>query len=137
MKEQLVTFETAKLAKEKGFDWVVFRTYHEDFPKEKAELQYDGDYDDAWIDEQNWNNWYEGHISAPTQTLLQKWLREEFGLIMWVQPCWEDDRSIEGYTFELVRDDKQGSLLGEDHDEFWDKFEDAFEAGLQKTLTFI
>ena len=91
MKEQLITFETAKLAKEKGFDWATDKHYEnsltesineEDgksgpFGWEKGEINLQSDY---FI-----NNWKECDLSssswylcsAPTQSLLQKWLREE------------------------------------------------------------
>lgn len=51
MKEQLISFETAKLANEKGFkfDW---------------QINFDI-FDDSLF------------INSPTQSLLQKWLREE------------------------------------------------------------
>ena len=72
MKETLITFETAKLAKEKKFDVPVKKAYH----------QYKG-YSDMKVNsfkigKSNHNalngNCY--NTSAPTQSLLQKWLRE-------------------------------------------------------------
>ena len=63
--ESICTYEVAKLAKEKGFDWICphyFRTKNKDlfrvFPCED------------WSD-------IEDRINAPTQSLLQRWLREE------------------------------------------------------------
>ena len=67
MKDELVTFETAKLAKEKGYDWEVFKMYGtQDIPQLETF--------DAGI-----------HImwklnKAPTQSLLQRWLREKHGI---------------------------------------------------------
>ena len=67
MTEKLISYETAKLAKEKGFDWPVNRTYN------KSEKLDDFDEYDASLSNYNeWNNF----TSAPTQSLLQKWLRE-------------------------------------------------------------
>ena len=63
--DEICTYEVCKLAKEKGFDWICphyFRTKNKDlfrvFPCED------------WSD-------IEDRINAPTQSLLQRWLREE------------------------------------------------------------
>ena len=66
LKEDIVSFETAKLAKEKGFifngrtnDWLqTTLPYHEDGTR-------------------NIGTHYEDYIGAPTQSLLQKWLRDK------------------------------------------------------------
>ena len=67
MQEQLISFETAKLAKEKEFDLEVqAMTAGENYPvifNPREESPY------------NWNS-REGY-SIPSQSLLQKWLREE------------------------------------------------------------
>lgn len=63
MEETLVTFETALLAKEKGFSWATTYEYGKD------ECFYSRDYIPH-----DYN--IRGLISAPTQSLLQKWLRE-------------------------------------------------------------
>jgi len=100
MKEQLVTFETAKLAKEKGFDISTHSYYFEDNKfKENSIKGTNGYYGDEYefnLSEfnENWNDkWLtkkdgdrcfgcskqQGYLetfSAPTQSLLQKWLRE-------------------------------------------------------------
>jgi hypothetical protein len=72
MKEQLITFETAKLAKEKGFN----------IPTKKAYKEYKGvqfkTVNEFKVKKYNHNNLNGNclNISAPTQSLLQKWLRE-------------------------------------------------------------
>lgn len=63
MREQLILIETARLAKEKGFGWETFR-YYED----------DGHLSNFWGNN-NYNRIPDA-FSAPTQSLLQKWLRE-------------------------------------------------------------
>ena len=64
MKEELITFDTAKLAKEKGFnDTETYVSYHYCISSKEAVL--DGD-----------RLFKEIYIPAPTQSLLQKWLRE-------------------------------------------------------------
>jgi hypothetical protein len=82
MKEQLIEFKTAKLAKEKGFDI-------------KVETFYMGDSEDNFLHnagkKDNWNNrkciFNESELSddysAPTQSLLQKFIWEKYSI--WVQ----------------------------------------------------
>lgn len=69
MSETIISFETAKLAKEKGFDWEVRSSF------------YKMTFEDTWRNNTDENsklkNWNIGeYISRPTQSLLAKWLRE-------------------------------------------------------------
>lgn len=76
MRDQLISFEVAKLAREKGFDQSTYAYYNPEgrrFGTPTPNLS-----DPMWLeiffrDE----NYYEDQFSAPTQALLQKWLREE------------------------------------------------------------
>lgn len=71
MKEISVKFETARLAKEKNFDWSCNNAYdlsgnlgnYYDIVEESPFEENDVDYDSL-------------RYSAPTQSFLQKWLRE-------------------------------------------------------------
>ena len=63
MKEQLINFETAKLAKEKGVKLDINGLYWEDGSYDSGE--------NALVYEE-----FQDVMSAPTQSLLQKWLRE-------------------------------------------------------------
>ena len=69
--EQIISLETAKLAKEKGFDWdnVCFcdREYMEGFDEAHSCTAHP--YHEGVEEKEVWK--------APTQSLLQKWLREE------------------------------------------------------------
>ena len=70
MEEQLISYETAKLAKEKGFDEKVYREYDKSgylrCTSTSAEVIL-GPYDELLKSTE---------YPAPTQSLLQKWLRE-------------------------------------------------------------
>ena len=94
MEEQLVKFETAKLAKEKGFDFPSARFYCTDgvvrfdpfsiFYLDEDEVD-ELEKDSILINDGRcivslWEdrNLTIGNILAPTQSLLQKWLREEY-----------------------------------------------------------
>ena len=75
--EDYVSFETAKLLKEKGFDVYVTSFY-----------DVDGKFS---IKESDWN-WNIGfRYSAPTIHMAMKWLREVQGLNVYVRTVWEDD----------------------------------------------
>lgn len=63
MNEDIVSFETAKVAKEKGFNWSCVKHYD----KNGSIFM-----DDMSNDENDHDEY-----AAPTQALLQKWLREE------------------------------------------------------------
>ena len=71
MKEELITYETAKLLKEKGFDWETNRYYYlnelSDFDRYDASLENYNTSDQTATE----------FSSAPTQSLLQRWLREK------------------------------------------------------------
>lgn len=75
MKERLVLPQTAKLAKEKGFNQKVNFYYYQN--KDKFELD-NGDGDNEFICLNH--NEYDGYFSAPTQSQLQTWLRNEWDI---------------------------------------------------------
>ena len=73
MTEQLISFETAKLAKEKGFipsDGITCKSYLQDG---RVGYQTIWDLDLKYT-------CLEDHIIAVTQSLLQKWLREKYSI---------------------------------------------------------
>lgn len=125
MKEQLITFETAKLAKEKGFDLPTGIKYTKLW------------YNDGVLC--NWNTRLVDHIIAPTQSLLQKWLREEHNIQLCLVPTYGGSK-IEG---------KQTGWLCYtpfEDEEFNDKpsislsqytYEEALEKGLQVALKLV
>lgn len=68
MEEQLISFDTAKLAKEKGFLEDCrnsFTWYNTVKPMPCSTFR-------------DWNSFDKDWFSAPTQSLLQKWLREVY-----------------------------------------------------------
>jgi hypothetical protein len=127
MKEQLITFETAKLAKEKGFDIGTLQSY----------LSHQNTFCSENIDYNH--NKHSNRFSAPTQGLLQKWLREVHNIDVWSQPfvhqseltgkpCLPD----ESYSYFIYKD---GSWIIDKVD-FLD-WELALEKGLQEALKLI
>lgn len=80
MKEELTTFKTVQKAKEAGFDWLCRHAYQGD---RLVELPYyDGDgtglIHNNMLDNTTSGEIYE--VVVPTQSLLQKYLREEHGV---------------------------------------------------------
>lgn len=83
--EEICTYEVAKLAKEKGFDEYVEAFYAEGCDTAHSQGP------------EKWNE-YNGKYAAPTQSLLQRWLREEKGIIVEV---FVDDDSNMPLTYNI------------------------------------
>ncbi len=84
MKEQLISFETAKLAKEKGITFL-YSDYA--YTREGDKKRVSSLLSDVSVSEQTW-------FRAPTQALLQKCLRENKGLYIKIRSY----PMINGYT---------------------------------------
>ena len=117
MKEQLITFETAKLAKEKGFD-----------------SKYTEDYDTLGFVQQR--GILESHnlerVSAPTQSLLQKWLREVHNIYVLI----EIHDSAKWFYFQITYKTNEGVEYTVPSS-FYNTYEEALEVGLQEALKLI
>jgi hypothetical protein len=134
MQKELISFNTAKLAKEKGF---------------KPERNWNPEYVPMWVEDDHSNipregeykeeDWdVEGYYLRPTQTELQRWLREDHDIHIYVEPCRYKQNRVYGAT---VASDK----IQEDGEHFWDSvaedyfpiYEQALEDGLLYALTLI
>jgi hypothetical protein len=136
MTKQLVSFETAKAAKEKGFNiegQVVFDLKNENTIvnfKDTAIHEFIKDCETGYRDKSLHyfkdrvkrldDNSDEGYyLLAPTQSLLQKWLREEHNINIWLYPqenvCWKNNFSTNSFL----------------------KYEDCLENALSYVLTTI
>ena len=144
MKEELVTFETAKLAKEVGFDIpcgqfydileegceplgepidnIVLQQYRSFMLYEIVITDYNNRYD-------NLGNKIISHTcaSAPTQSLLQRWLREKHNIHIRI---YRNEDGLDKYTFNFDNPYKR-SL------NWYDTYEKALEAGLLQALKLI
>lgn len=133
MEEQLISLETAKLAKEKGFNWKVRYSYghtinpHIAYPNEDYSIPSDFNSPNAG---RNWKHLY----SAPTQSLLQKWLREVHNII--VEPLIFDKGFLEKDKFCF-----QWRVYNKIEDWFtgseYKTYEEALEKGLSQALKLI
>jgi hypothetical protein len=119
MEEQLITIKTAKLAKEKGFD-------------ELCNNYYAGS-DTIYKSKENGihNSFLFAVLSctAPTQSLLQKWLREKYDIHIGIEPYGDNT-----YDYVLVSE-----LIESDSDDEYSfaTYEDALEAALYEALNLI
>ena len=126
MKEQLISFKTAKLAKEVGFkiecEWAVHEDgydHYRDFIGDEYLFSLD-------CMEDAFENTEEEHYLAPTQSLMQKWLREKHGIMVDVIPDYHD-----GWWFSCRILFFNGDFLCENNG---DTYEEALEAGLHEAL---
>jgi uncharacterized protein YggL (DUF469 family) len=83
--EEICTYEVCKLAKEKGFNEPTDRYYHiyDDVIEAQNSLEMTGS---GCADVYNSLNQY--RCSAPTQSLLQRWLREEKNIDIAIVPLY-------------------------------------------------
>lgn len=131
MTEELVTLETAKLLKAAGFKEDVSSFY---------ELVYKGgsgpEYEiDESYDAQNYNTDVYS-ISAPTQSIAQKWLRETKNLHITIY------NSACGYGYEISKADNgthiaSSTYKGTNDGGEWDTYEEALDNGIQEALKLI
>lgn len=119
MEEKVVSFEIAKLLKTKGFDASCSYYYHiVDNNKLKRNFH-----------EINFNNerYNESCISAPTQSLVQKWLRDKHNIIVNVN---YDFAYTHNWGCEIWKNDILDNNKG-----IRDSYEDALEYGLDCALS--
>ena len=136
MKEQIIDIETAKLAYEKGFNWPVAISYIYNYTDDK--------YKGYTVDPKDINGTNPDpsilpkgtklmrSYSAPTQSLLQRWLREEKGLVV------EAGHWNKLYDYRITKTkhtdfDYDSCCDNED----WDNWEEALESGLLEALKLI
>ena len=140
MKDTRITFETAKLAKEKGFNERVHYFYK---VKSENDIELYGCTRKQLVG-------FKGHVpiyhkvrdyhtnkeklnaklyrcSAPTQSLLAKWLREEHNIHLIAYK----NINIDGYDWCFITTDGITNINS------YKTYEDAYEIGLQEALKLI
>jgi len=134
MEDEIVKYETAILAKEKGFDEPCSKVYRED--KEIYTLAYfegsafdDGFETNSGIDPEFYIN-NNAICTASTQSLLQRYLREIYDFQ--IEVC---HYSL-GYIVYIM--DKEGNEVQYPTEEpYFETYEEALEKGLYETLKLI
>ena len=126
MKEELVTFETAKLAKEKGFnEWC--QAYYNTATSGDPILE-------SQVFGVKTSDTFNYIVPACTQSLLQKWLREVHNLSIVI------DSNHSGWFYTINK--TNGTFIKEyvreyEEDEFFDSYEQSLEFALQESLKLI
>lgn len=78
--EDYVSFETAKLLEEKGFDELTIGTYNKD-----GKLVF------LFLTPNNWNSKFGTPICAPTLQMTMKWLRVVHKIHIIAEPCFGEE----------------------------------------------
>lgn len=127
MKDEIISFETAVLAKEKGFNTPTFLCY--------------SDYDKITLPFKVGNELYKNNLeyySAPTQSLLQRWLREVYNIHIEVKV--QDYVEHPTYYWGIFGKHKNLSLITKlkDSNEIkYNTYEEALEEGLKQALLLL
>jgi hypothetical protein len=134
MKDQLVTFKVAKLAKEKGFNiftenvWLNALRFSEPLEGLHSNITYSGYADDVI------------QYFRPTQTILQKWLREKFDSDITVITNWNSGIKKYRVGFSYIKDNKIEIWFSKNENsiiKLYDRYEDALEIGLEEAVKSI
>lgn len=140
--DEIVTYEVAKLAKEKGFDWDCPMFYNPE-----GELEYGWAYDpmnsgldmrDMLCHNSKLPLGFGAECSAPTQSLLQKWLREEKRINICIDS--DLDFNEEDYIYEWQLSHKKDlgdgcyRIITESDMEFYPTYEEALETSMKYAL---
>ena len=129
MEDTRITFKTAKLAKEKEFLQEPNRLK---IPYYNYKGEFKGDVTDflrKYLKKEDTSD--VESVSAPTQSLLAKWLREEHNIIVLV-----DYEGIDGYYYKFYSY-KEGNKNYDASDKNYNTYEEAYEIGLQEALKLI
>ena len=121
--EHYVSFETAKLLKEKGFDWECLGTYSTG-DKElsiSSECPYSNDLNDDMF------------IAAPTLQMAQKWLREVHNLVIQIEFIDYLEHG-EVWLYSVLERRTIKRLTGRDEDFTEHSYEEACEAAIKYCL---
>ena len=119
--EEICTYEVCKLAKETGFDWMPSMYFHSGI---ESDLRVVG------VNGANPNKIpHSPHISCPTQSLLQRWLREEKGY--YVYPFFDNESERWTWICRELTGDKWIQLL-----DFEERYFDTYELALEDALAY-
>lgn len=125
--EEICTYEVCKLAKEKGFNVQTFGWY-----------DYSGEYHKGLIPHElhecpRYKEYY-----APTQSLLQRWLREEKGIQIYIDSYLDFDDETFVYEWQIANKENFDNGGFEIHiynsEEFYSTYELALEDALKYAL---
>lgn len=125
MTEELVTLETAKLLRKKGFNEYCRFVIGED--------RVISDIISTW-------NLPPNSFPAPTQSIAQKWLREIRGVYVYVEPVIGKRWKLSFCDFNVPTEESdwmENEINKGNGYKVYDTYEEALEAGLQEALKLI
>lgn len=127
MKEQLISFETAKLASEKGFDESVedYHAIYEDGEQSIVHRYHRNSIDRSLFGQEAY--------SAPSQSLMQKWMREKHKIYVY---CERHTTHLSGWHV-FVEPLEFGKRIPSIKDWVHHHYEECLEWGLQEALKLI
>ena len=140
MKEELISFETAELAKEKGFKELCFAAFHKN-------NRNDGYFESGIISQSEYFKFptmsngdkiavlqkdYIHTILRPTQSLLQKWLREVHKIDVEAPLVYK--LNTREYLVRIYRHNTE-IILSTFH--YYNTYEEALEEGLYQALLLV
>ena len=114
--EEICTYEVCKLAKEKGFN-----EYAEAFYAENCDIAHSQG-------PEKWNE-YKDRYAAPTQSLLQRWLREEKKIEVYVRN-FEKTTNFSYHYWNFITDGNGKTL------KVGNKMFDTYELALEDALAY-
>lgn len=120
MNEELISFKTAKLSKEKGFALFTNVRYS------------DKNIGNSLLKRGQLSTLAGASLSAPTQSLLQKWLRENHGISLYVD--WGTVLGVIKWRFELSNINTNSIYT---KTKYFNTYEQAMESGLLEALKLI
>ena len=127
MTEELVTLETAKLLKEKGFN-----EFCKDIINDNGKLM-------ETVYRTN-NDLPKSFYSCPTQSIAQKWLREIRGVYVYVEPVIGKRWKLSFCDFNVPTEESdwmENEINKGNGYKVYVTYEEALEAGLQEALKLI
>lgn len=160
MEDTLIIFETAKLAKEKGFNILQHSYYFEDGEFKENSLkgtngyygeeyefnlsEFNENWNDKWLTKKTGDRCFgcskqKGYLetfSAPTQSLLQKWLREVHGLVV----ASNISKTSFWYNWTItykIKNINRIISVGDPYQKSYEIYEQALEIGLLEALKLI
>lgn len=133
MKDEIISFETAKLAMEKGFDEYCNIAYDKD-GKEYRPTYWECSSEINEIKIKCEDLKFHDLIAlAPTQSLLQRWFREKHKLFVYTF-----DTTDGGYYWGVSESFSGETTIDSTEEEyFFDTYEEALEEGLEEALKLI
>jgi hypothetical protein len=140
MKEEFILFDTAKLAKEKGFNLVIQKFFlHKgvkdvDLKKHPTPKLNSADNELRYS---NWNN-KASRTSAPTQSLLKKWLRKKHKICV-SSDLWDylGKEKLPTWQYNIIKIDADSDYIKSHKPKKGTSYEEALEKGLQEALKLI